>query len=99
RSVPKSDRALWVVELPGCEPLRFRLGAGRDPIANDPSVRVEHLSGVNLTVRSVTAIALPAARWGRKSFRAGDKIQLKSIFCTHGQSYRMDWSGSFTLAK
>ncbi len=99
RSVPKRDRALWVVQLCGRELLRVRLGAGREPIANDPAVRVENLSGVNLTVRSITAVAFTAKQLGRKRFRPGDKIQLGSTFWTHGQCYRMDWSGTFVLGK
>jgi hypothetical protein len=99
RSVPKGDRALWIVQVPGREPLRVRLGAGREPILNDATVRVENLSGVNLTVRSITALALSARQMGRKSFKPGDKIQLNSSFWTHGGCYRMDWNGTFVLSK
>jgi hypothetical protein len=99
RSVPKIDRAQWTVQMPNGASLRIRLGAGREPICSDPTVRVEHLSGVNLTVRSVTAIALTAEQWGRKKLKAGDAIELNSAFLTHGQCYRMEWKGSFVLAK
>ncbi len=99
RFVPKGDRALWVVEVAGREPLRLRLGAGREPIPSDPTVRVEHLSGVNLTVRSITAVAFTPAQLGRKPFKAGDALPLRSTFWTHGRCYRMDWNGVFVLAK
>jgi hypothetical protein len=84
--------------MPRREPLRIRLGAGRKPILNDSAARIRHLSGVNLTVRSITAIALPAASMGRKKFQAADTIQLSSTFLTHGGCYRMDWNGVYTLA-
>jgi hypothetical protein len=99
RSIPKSDRALWEIQVPGQEPLRIRLGAGREPILSDPDLRVEHLSGVNLAVRSITALALPASKFGRKSFKAGDHIELTSTFWTHGRCYQMDWRGSYLLVK
>jgi hypothetical protein len=98
RFVPECDRGLWVVQMPRREPLRIRLGAGRKPILNDSAARIRHLSGVNLTVRSITAIALPAASMGRKKFQAADTIQLSSTFLTHGGCYRMDWNGVYTLA-
>lgn len=99
QSVPKADRAQWVLQVPGREPLRIRLGSGREPLLNDPAVRVEHLSGVNLTVRSITALELTAAQLGRKRFRAGDRLRLDACFTTHGQCYRMVWAGDFVLAK
>jgi hypothetical protein len=99
RSVPKIDRALWVVELPGQQPLRIRLGAGREPISSDPNVRIVHLSGVNLTVRSITAIGLNASQLGRRSFKAGDSIDLYSVFTTHGHCYQMEWNGAYVLSK
>jgi hypothetical protein len=99
RWIPKIDRALWLIQVPGQEPLRMRLGAGREPILSDPAVRVEHLSGRNLAVRSVTAVAIPASRFGRKRFKAGDRLEFSSSFFTHGRCYQMDWNGVFTLAK
>ena len=99
RSVPKSDRSLWVVQLPGRQPLRMRLGAGREPILSDPTVHIEHLSGVNLAVRSITAVALPASWFGQKAFRPGDRVEFTSTFYTHGRCYQMDWKGSFVLRK
>ena len=99
RSVPKIDRALWTIQLPGRPSLRIRLGAGRDPISSDASIRLEHLSGVNLTVRSATAVALPAENFGLKKFRTGDSIALNTTFLTHGQCYQMDWKHTLNLAR
>lgn len=96
--VPECDRSLWVLRTADMEPLQMRLGAGRKPVLSDKSVHMRHISGVNLNVRSVTAVALTAARMGRKSFRAGDVIQLDSCFWTQGGCYRMDWNGTFVLA-
>jgi hypothetical protein len=98
RVVPECDRGLWLVQAPGCEPLRIRLGAGRQPVLNDSTLSIRHLSGVNHNTRSIAALALPAARLGRKAFRAGDTIQLSSTFWTHGGCYRMDWNGTYVLA-
>jgi hypothetical protein len=99
RSVPKIDRSLWVMQTPGQPPLRMRLGAGREPILSDSAIRIEHLSGLNLAVRSVTAVALPASRFGRKSFHPGDRVEFSSTFWTHGRCCEMNWKGSFVLAK
>lgn len=97
--IPKSDRSLWSVTLPGHPPIHARLGLGRDPIPSDPAIRIENLSGSNLTVRNIAAMEIKAAQLGRARFRAGDRIPLASTFFTHGQAYRIEWKGEFTLAE
>jgi hypothetical protein len=99
RSIPKNDRALWVVQVPGQEALRIRVGAGREPLPSNPTIQIQHLSGVNLVTRSVTAVALPAGRFGRKAFKAGDRIEFTSTFLTQGRCDQMDWKGAFVLAR
>ena len=42
-------------------------------------------------VRSICVMELPAARFGKTSFAAGDSIDLSSTLLTHGQAYSMDW--------
>jgi len=97
RAVPEADRALWAVHVPGREPLRIRLGAGRQPVVSDPAVRVKNLSGVFLTVRNIAALELTAKQWGRERFSPGDRIEFDSTLWTHCRSYRMEWKGTFTL--
>jgi hypothetical protein len=79
------------------EPIRARLGAGREPIVNDPTVRLENLSGLNLNVRNLAILELPAQRLGREEFRTGETIELTVSLVTHCQAYRMDWTGKFVL--
>jgi hypothetical protein len=96
RSVPKSDRPLWVVN---CQPpIRARLGAGREPIISDPAIVVHNLSGLNLLVRNIAVMELPAARFGKSAFAVGDSVEISSTLLTHAQAYRMDWQGRFRLA-
>src|SRR5882672_1735406 len=98
KSVPKEERALWTVTPRDGEAIRARIGAGREAIVNDPSVRLENLSGVNLNVRNVAIVELPAERFGKKRFRAGDSIDLNTTLLTHAQAYRVEWKGAFQLA-
>lgn len=97
RSVPKGDRPVWLVQVNGQEPVRARIGAGREPLVNDPTVRVENLSGLNLNVRNVAFMELTARRLGKDRFQAGDTIELSSTLLSHGQAYRVEWKGKFAL--
>ncbi len=98
--VPKEDRAQWIIELPGQpEPIRARIGAGREALVNEPRVRVESLSGRNLNVRCVAAMQLPASLWGKRVFRAGDSVEFNATLRTHAQAYRISWSGGFRLRR
>jgi hypothetical protein len=96
-AVPKIDRALWTVQVDGREIARARIGAGREPLVNDPRVRVENLSGLDLNVRNIAVIELPATLVGRRQFKAGDSVELDCTLLTHCGAYRMTWKGSFTL--
>ena len=49
-------------------------------------------------VRSIAAMELPAALFGRERFRSGDHIRLSSTFWSHGRGYRTEWAGEFELA-
>jgi hypothetical protein len=98
RSVPKADRAEWGVEVSGARPIRVRLGAGREAIPSRPGVRIEHLPALNLRVRNVAAMEIPAEELGRRQFKAGDAIELDSTLRTHAQAYRMEWKGTFRLS-
>lgn len=96
--VPKNDRAQWLVRLPGSgRSVQARIGSGAEPIVDDPAVRIANLSGLNLNVRNIAIMELPASLFGKKRFRTGDKIQVGSTLFTHCQGYQMDWSGEFVL--
>ena len=95
--VPEVDRAEWNIRLLGRDQLSIRVGAGKEPVAND-AVRVKSLSGTYHTVRCITALELPAERLGSERLKAGDRIELESSFITHARANRIDWKGTFTLA-
>jgi hypothetical protein len=99
RSLPKSDRPLWVVRANGLEPIRARIGAGREPLVNDPGVKVLNLSGLNLNVRNLAILEIPAQRLGTERLKAGDTIDLDVSLATHCQAYQVRWKGQFTLAE
>ncbi len=93
-----SDRAEWIVsagESP--KPIRARIGAGMEPIVNEPAVRIANISGLNGDVRNIACMELPAKLFGKSRFRRGDKIDLGSTFFTHCRAYRVEWRGKFEL--
>ena len=98
RIVPKIDRAEWTISPARlAKSIRARLGSGLEPIVNESSVRIVNLSGLNLDVRDIAAMELPAKLFGKAKLQAGDKIEFTSSLLTHGQAYRTDWQGMFTL--
>jgi hypothetical protein len=96
--IRKYDRPLWVVEANGLGPIRARIGAGREPLVNDPGVKVLNLSGLNLNVRNLAILEIPAQRLGKERLKAGDSIDLNVTLATHCQAYSIRWKGQFTLA-
>ena len=97
KSVPKEERASWTVKLGDNKEIRARIGGGREAIVNDPTVRLENLSGINLNVRNIAVLELPAERFGKNRLRAGDSIDLNTTLLTHAQAYRVEWKGRFTI--
>ena len=96
--VRESDRADWSVTLSGSNaPIRARIGAGLEPIVDEPSVRVVNLSGLNGNFRNIAALELPAKLFGKERFKSGDSIEFASTFFTHCRGYRVEWKGRFTL--
>ena len=77
--------------------MRARIGAGREPLVSDARVRVENLSGLDLNVRNIAAMEVPAELLGKDEFKAGDTVELDCTLLTHCQAYRMEWKGTFTL--
>jgi hypothetical protein len=108
KRIPESDRAEWTVALNGAAPIRARIGAGLEPVVSQPGrelvnlsgkpgVNVVNSSGVNLNVRNIAAVRLPATRFGQQRFQAGNTIKLSSTLRTHGRGYRTEWVGEFRL--
>jgi hypothetical protein len=100
KTVPEVDRAEWAFSLPGSAPaIRCRIGAGLEARVNVSEVRLVNISGVNLNVRNISAMELPARLFGKTRFRAGDVIEFSSVFTTQAQGYRTEWRGKFKLAQ
>jgi hypothetical protein len=98
RRIPREDRAQWFVSIAGRgQPIRARIGSGREPLVNEPMARVENVSGLGLNVRNIACMELPASLFGKKRFRAGNTIDFSSTLLTHCQAYRVEWKGRFTL--
>lgn len=98
KRVPESDRSEWVVRTArNRRTIRARIGAGVPVVVDDPSVRVVHLSGVDLNTRCIAAMELPARLFGRSKFESGDRVGFSSTLRTHCRTYRTDWHGTFTL--
>ncbi len=98
--VPEEDRLEWSVDVAGrAQPIRLRLGAGRQPSGAEEAVAVKNLSETNLNVRNVSALRVPAASMGRARLRAGDSLKFTSTVVAHARTHRMDWGGEFKLAE
>jgi hypothetical protein len=99
RIVPESDRASWTMRVNGGAAITARIGSGKPPVVNDPSLRVQSLGGTSHHVRSITAIELPAKKIGLVKLKPGDKIKLDASYTTHGRAYRIEWKGEFVLSE
>lgn len=100
KTVLASERAEWSISIPGRpEPVRGRIGAGMEPVFDEPSVQAAHLSGLNGHVWDIACVRLPAKLFGKPRFRAGDSVELASIFHAHCGAYRVEWKASLTLRR
>ncbi|HEY5913645.1 MAG TPA: hypothetical protein VJA21_23910 [Verrucomicrobiae bacterium] len=98
KTVPASDRAEWSVSVNGSsKPIHGRIGSGREPVFDEPSVRAVNISGINGNVRNIAALELPVKLFGKERFKPGDKVDLTSILFTHGRAYRVEWKASLVL--
>lgn len=98
KTVPAGDRAEWTVSLGEyAQLIRARIGAGREPVADAPAVRVVNLSGVNGDLRNIAGMELPTRLFGRHRFKRDDTLELASTLLTYGGAYRVEWRGRFTL--
>jgi hypothetical protein len=96
--VRASDRAEWMVALVGStNAIRCRLGAGLEPVADEPAVRLVNVSGINGNVRNIAGVEIPAKLFGKDRFRAGDAIEFASTFHSHCRAYGVEWKGKFSL--
>ena len=98
KSVPAIDRAEWIVSIDGLsKPIRGRIGAGIEPIFDEPSVRAVNSSGLNGNVRNIAGLELKAKLFGKKRFKAGDKIEFSSTFYSHCRAYKVEWKAGLVL--
>jgi len=97
--VRASDRVEWIVSIGGLPgPIRGRIGAGLEPVFDEPAVRVMNISGINGNLRNIAALELPAKLFSQERFRSGDAIEFASTLFTHCRAYRVEWKGRFTLS-
>ena len=96
--VRASDRAEWIVSPGGCtNPIRSRIGAGLEPVVDEPGVRLVNISGINGNVRNIACLEIPANLFGHDRFKTGEVIEFASTWRSHCGAYRVEWKGSFTL--
>ena len=94
----RQSTAEWIVSLgASARPVRARIGAGLEPIVDEPAVRIVNISGVNGNLRNIACMELPAKLFGKDWFQAGDTIEFSSTFFTHCRAYRVEWKGGFSL--
>jgi hypothetical protein len=96
--VRASDRAEWIV-VPGgsADAIRSRIGAGLEPIVDEPAVRLLNISGINGNVRNIACLEMPAKLFGKERFKTGNVIEFASTFHSHCRAYRVEWKGRFSL--
>jgi hypothetical protein len=96
--VRAADRAQWMVSIAGSTgPIRARIGAGLEPVLDEPTARITNLSGVNGNFRNIACLELPVALFGKRKFKPGDVIEFSSTLFTHCRAYQVEWKGKFTL--
>ncbi len=96
--VRAGERAEWIVATSeSARRITARIGAGMEPVVDEPTVRVVNLSGVNGNVRNIACMELPAKLFGQERFKPGDAIEFASTFFTHCRAYDVEWKGRFTL--
>src|SRR5207247_407913 len=98
KTVPASDRAEWIISINGLtRPIRGRIGAGFEPVFDEPTVRVVNISGINGNVRNIAGLELPAKLFGKEGFEPSDTVEFTSTFFTHCRAYRVEWNAKLVL--
>jgi hypothetical protein len=96
--IPEADRAQWIVTPASSgKAIHIRLGPGGPGACDEPSARIANLAGEYMNTRNIAAIELPAKLFGKVQFKAGDKIELGSVFFTHARADHVEWKAKFTL--
>ena len=92
------DRAQWSTSLNGSTNIiRGRIGAGLEPVVDEPAIRLVSISGINGNFRNIACLELPAGLFGKTRLKEGDLIEFASTFTSHCRAYRVEWKGRFTL--
>ena len=100
KTVPEVDRGEWIICIGETNsPIRIRLGSGVTPVCAQSDVRIASVSGAYMSTRTIAAVELPAHRFGRSEFKAGEAIEFASTFFTHCRANRVEWNGRFTLRR
>jgi hypothetical protein len=94
-----SDRSQWIVSLGNStNAIQARIGAGLEPVVNEPDIRLVNISGINGNFRNIACMEIPAQFFGKEKLKAGDTIEFASTFVTQCHAYTMEWKGKFTLS-
>ena len=100
KTMPLSDRAEWSISVKGgSKPIRGRIGAGLEPIFDEPSVRPMNISGFNGNTRNIAGLELPARLFGKDRFKQGDTIEFTATFLSHCRAYNVEWKARLSLAR
>jgi hypothetical protein len=98
KTVPASDRAEWIVSIKGLtKPIHGRIGAGIEPVFDEPAVRAVNSSGINGNVRNIAGLEVPATLFAKEPLKPGDTIEFASAFLTHCRAYRVEWNAKLNL--
>jgi hypothetical protein len=95
--IPKSERAqlvLWADK--GRKPVRAWFGPGSEAVIDDPAIKIR---ATQKSVRFTTLLTLPASRFAKKTFQAGDRVPIRAmLFCASGAG-RTTWNKLLHLGK
>jgi len=100
KTVLMTDRAEWIISIPGLpKPIRGRIGAGMEPVFDESTVRAANLSGINGNVRNIACLEIPAKLFGKSRFNPGDPIEFASTLDSHCHAYRIAWDARLFLRR
>jgi hypothetical protein len=98
KKIPEQDRLQWTIQPDdGGIPIVVRLGSGRLPTVTGPEAQVVDLSGKDGSVRTIAAVRIPVALFGRHLLHPGESVRIQSRLLTSARARYMEWSGEFTL--
>ena len=95
--IPEEDRmALTLGIHGGKEPLRFRLGANREPHSNNTEVGVLNFQ---ILRSNITVLRIPSKLFGRRSFATGNKVKFSASLETLARAQKIEWKIDYPLAR